>query len=836
MTRRDPPDRNQWLRRIAVVLAVFPLAAATSSAQITRTWDGGGTDNNWSTTGNWSPDNVPDGTGEAALFTDDPVGQTRLTPNLSADVTIGQLQFSATAPSYTITGTGPSTLFLSPAASYGGVGVTVASGAANQTITAAEVEFLSSQTWDIGGTTILTVSATIEDDSVIDYGLTKNGTGTLVFPGDVRYDGPTIVNGGLLVYSGSNTSMLSAITVKAGILRATTSANALGNSVTRNTITLAGGALELANNTGQAFGSSSRLTAVISNSTIRSDRLVAGTGVTHTLGTLRIGARTLSVTAGALVTNGTAGVAFGTTTLTNNGVMFDVVNSGGANAQLTLGAVGQSGGARTLTKTGKGTLVLNGAGNYTGGTTLSEGAITLGVSNALGNGGFNFAGGTLNANDTTDSTIGALTLTTNSTLNLSPGGAAATLTFAGVSGAANGVLTITGWSGSAGGLGTNDRIIFSGGITPDADFLQHIHFDLGGGNIYSGDIGAGGELFPSAPPVLVPEVAGLTQSNATNTIITAGLTVGTVTVAPSSTVPAGSVISQLPVSGTLVSPGTPVDLVISSGPDELVADVTGAIEFVALPPNLSGGQFISQTHIRLMHEGNGTVTSGTPTFPCDSAIHDPNLPVVPGDVTFGNAITNSYSGPGLPAVGTEVYSVLLHFDPNVSGLPFDLNQGVAASGTITFNRPIIGVYVTSGALNATDDIFTPGGTTFPLVSGRDMEFNYDGDYFSISTNRLTLSLTMFSHNGGVLDEMRIILGTNSVSVTGPVLSAPAFDDGAFQVFVQTLNGKNYTLEFTDQLPATNWNDGQSVNGDNTVHALIDSSVTNSQRFYRVRVQ
>jgi hypothetical protein len=161
---------------------------------------------------------------------------------------------------------------------------------------------------------------------------------------------------------------------------------------------------------------------------------------------------------------------------------------------------------------------------------------------------------------------------------------------------------------------------------------------------------------------------------------------------------------------------------------------------------------------------------------------------------------------------------------------------VAASGTITFNRPIIGVYVTSGALNATDDIFTPGGTTFPLVSGRDMEFNYDGDYFSISTNRLTLSLTMFSHNGGVLDEMRIILGTNSVSVTGPVLSAPAFDDGAFQVFVQTLNGKNYTLEFTDQLPATNWNDGQSVNGDNTVHALIDSSVTNSQRFYRVRVQ
>ena len=221
---------------VALVAAVFVGGRLISaqSAQ-TRTWDGGGADNNWSTAGNWSADDAPDGTGEAALFTNDPVGQTKLTPNLSADVTIGQLQFSATAPSYTITGTGPSTLFLSPAASYGGVGVTVASGAASQTISAAEVEFLSTQTWDIGGTTTLTVTGTMEDDSVIDYGLTKNGTGTLVFPGDVRYDGATIVNAGSLILSFSNTSLLSALTVNAGTLRATTSANALGNSSTRNT-------------------------------------------------------------------------------------------------------------------------------------------------------------------------------------------------------------------------------------------------------------------------------------------------------------------------------------------------------------------------------------------------------------------------------------------------------------------------------------------------------------------------------------------------------------------------------------------------------------------------
>ena len=48
--------------------------------------------------------------------------------------------------------------------------------------------------------------------------------------------------------------------------------------------------------------------------------------------------------------------------------------------------------------------------------------------------GSTLQGGTLNANNSTDSTIGALTLTADSTLNLSPGGAAAILTFAGVLG------------------------------------------------------------------------------------------------------------------------------------------------------------------------------------------------------------------------------------------------------------------------------------------------------------------------------------------------------------------------------------------------------------------
>ena len=779
------------------------------------------------------------------MFTDDPVGQTKLALNLSGNVTNGQVRFSTTAPGYNISGSG--ILYLNPAPSFGGIGLIITNGAADQIISTTQVYFLTNQTWDIGGATTLTVTGTIEDAPSPDYALTKNGTGTLVFPGDVRYDGPTTINAGTFVLSFNNTSMLSALTVNGGILRATTNANALGNnpgSPTRNNITLTGGALELANTNNLTYGSSTRLTAVTGNATIRSDRLTPGPGLTYTLGILRIGTGTLSVAAGALVTNGTAGITFGTTTLTNNGAVFDVAsganltlgaltgnftftNQGGGqltlntaananrtsarvtlsagtmrlgnasalgtaavpltlnggtlhlavnggvhahnttvsgnatitsdrstggsgvtntlgplgigaqilsvtagtnvtsgtavtafgattlsgnatfdivstNAQLTLGAVEEPGGARSLTKTGNGTLRLNGAGSYTGGTTLSQGAITLGVANALGSGGFNFAGGTLNANNTTDSTIGALTLTTNSTLTLSPGGAAATLTFAGVAGAANGILTIAGWSGMPGGLGTDDKIIFSGGTLPNADFLQHIHFDLGGGNIYPASLGAGGELHPIAPAVLVPDVVGLAQPVAKTNLVAANLSVGTISNASSANVPSGIVLGQNPLAGATVPPGTAISLLVSTGPR--VPDVINLAE--------------------------------TPAT---------------------NAIINA---------GLSV------------GLLSQVPHGIVPAGFVISQSPGAGI---SAAIGTPVNLAISSGAPTPLAG------------------------------------------------------EPIYSAGVFQLSVPTLTGKNYALEFSEQLPGTNWRQIQSLSGDDTVRVLTDSSATNQQRYYRVRM-
>ena len=66
--------------------------------------------------------------------------------------------------------------------------------------------------------------------------------------------------------------------------------------------------------------------------------------------------------------------------------------------------------------------------------------------------------------------------------------------------------------------------------------------------------------------VAVPKVDGQTQDDAATAIKSVNLTVGTVTQKSSDTVPSGTVISQDPASGGSASEGSPVNLVISSGP------------------------------------------------------------------------------------------------------------------------------------------------------------------------------------------------------------------------------------------------------------------------------
>lgn len=125
-----------------------------------------------------------------------------------------------------------------------------------------------------------------------------------------------------------------------------------------------------------------------------------------------------------------------------------------------------------MIKAGAGTLTLSGANTYSGATTISSGTLQLGASNVLPNSSVVLQGGTLSTGASTgfSDTLGVLTLSGNSTLNLGTG--SHNLNFANSSAAswtAGSTLTVTGWTGTCGNSGTSGRIFLgnsTSGLTP----------------------------------------------------------------------------------------------------------------------------------------------------------------------------------------------------------------------------------------------------------------------------------------------------------------------------------------------------------------------------------
>jgi serine/threonine-protein kinase len=90
---------------------------------------------------------------------------------------------------------------------------------------------------------------------------------------------------------------------------------------------------------------------------------------------------------------------------------------------------------------------------------------------------------------------------------------------------------------------------------------------------------SGSDTPPPASQVAVPVVTGQTEAAARTAIEGAGLTVGTVDTAASTTVQQGLVISSDPAAGAQVDEGSKVNLVVSGGPDTVaVPNVVGLTE------------------------------------------------------------------------------------------------------------------------------------------------------------------------------------------------------------------------------------------------------------------
>jgi CubicO group peptidase (beta-lactamase class C family) len=181
--------------------------------------------------------------------------------------------------------------------------------------------------------------------------------------------------------------------------------------------------------------------------------------------------------------------------------------------------------------------------------------------------------------------------------------------------------------------------------------------------------------------VSVPAVVGLTQAAATTAITTAGLVVGTVTSQSSATVPVGSVISQSPAAGTVVTGGSAVNLVVNARP-------------AAATPTFSpaAGTYTSAQSVTLSDTTPGAVihytTNGT-TPTVSSAQYIAGTPLSISATTTIQAIAVA-SGYANSTVASGTYTVQGTTAPsglaaNASGRTVTLTWTADASATLGYD-------------------------------------------------------------------------------------------------------------------------------------------------------
>jgi beta-lactam-binding protein with PASTA domain len=128
-----------------------------------------------------------------------------------------------------------------------------------------------------------------------------------------------------------------------------------------------------------------------------------------------------------------------------------------------------------------------------------------------------------------------------------------------------------------------DRSGYLTEVSDAGNYLQNTQLMTGGWENYAG-LGEENEItgevlrgiaIAVGHPVVVPDVAAMTEANARLAITAAGFTVGTITYEFSDTVTAGLVISQSPTGGTTADNDSSIELVVSLGEPVFVPDVTG---------------------------------------------------------------------------------------------------------------------------------------------------------------------------------------------------------------------------------------------------------------------
>ena len=448
---------------------VLILCGSLGGQAATLTWTGGGSSDEWSTS---NASGVRNNWGGAAFTNNDNAifgGTSKLTPTIGTTaLTVGSITFNGGAGAFTMGGSATLTI----------VGGVTNNDDSAQTFSVSTITLGAGQTWNAGsvaggsltfnGTTLnLGASQTLaingaNNTSIANAitgtgtsGITKTGAGTLLLSGANSFSGVLVIGNGKLSISTINNASVSGV---------------LGNSA--NAVVLGG---------------------------------------SGTTGTLQFSGATASSTKKF--------------TMANAGTGAFQIDSGGTS--LTVGGVIDGSGG--LTKSGAGTLELTANNTYTGATTVSGGKLAVGGTGSLSStasvavnaGGTLLLGGNERINNAAavtlgggkietagfSETVGALTLTANSIIDLGSG--ASTLTFAASNGlfATGKTLSIYNWTP------TSDHLFFgSGSPSLDIGQLGQISFFSGSGTGFLGTgtfTGSQGEVTPVPEPSTLAVTLGL---------------------------------------------------------------------------------------------------------------------------------------------------------------------------------------------------------------------------------------------------------------------------------------------------------------------------------------
>jgi hypothetical protein len=200
-------------------------------------------------------------------------------------------------------------------------------------------------------------------------------------------------------------------------------------------------------------------------------------------------------------------------------------------------------------------------------------------------------------------------------------------------------------------------------------------------------------------------------------------------------------------------------------------------------------------------------------------------------------ITASFSSTATPASSVGVYPILpILADP---GARLGNYIVVTNTGALAINPATLTVTAnsTNRPVGAVNPIFT--GTVAGIQNGDNITAVYNCAATTNSPPGTYVIIPSFIDPGNRLVNY-IVFPTNGVlTVTGagfsPVITSWSLGSNVFSLSVQAQTGFAYTLQSSDTLPASGWNDGESVMGTGGVIVLSDNNATANSRFYRVRI-